>query len=248
MKFTVITVVKNNNKEISKTINSVKRQSFKKFEYIIVDGKSNDGTSETIRKNLINYKKYKHIIKKDRNLYQALNYGIKLSKGKYIIILHAGDIFWNSKTLKIIDESIADNDAISGNVFYQNKNKLTRAWNYPLKKLNKYNCFKVAHTALIIKKNIIKKLNYYNTNYKISSDTDFIFKLSLIKKLKYKYINKTFAIMAVGGLSNSYKNYFRKISEDLEIYYKNFKINFFLFYLLKLIYKFFKLIKRKKFI
>jgi hypothetical protein len=52
----------------------------------------------------------------------------------------------------------------------------------------------------------------------------------------------------VGGLSNSYKNYFRKISEDLEIYYKNFKINFFLFYLLKLIYKFFKLIKRKKFI
>ena len=52
MKFSIITVVKNDKDNILKTINSVKKQKFKNFEYIIVDGKSNDGTSKIIDDNI----------------------------------------------------------------------------------------------------------------------------------------------------------------------------------------------------
>ena len=89
MKFSVITVVKNDRYKILKTINSVKSQIFKDYEYIVVDGKSTDGTSQIIKKNLRKNKYNKHILKKDKNLYQALNYGIKKSKGEYIVILHS---------------------------------------------------------------------------------------------------------------------------------------------------------------
>ena len=245
MKFSIITVVKNDKDNILKTINSVKNQKFKNFEYIIVDGKSNDGTSKIISDNINVKKKFKHIVKKDKNLYQALNNGIKIAKGEYILILHSGDIFWNQNILKIVNQCIHDYDAISGNVMYKSKNTFSRYWKYKLDNLNKHNCFKIAHTSLIVKKRIINKLKNYNTNYNISSDTDFILRLSLLKNLKFKYINKTFVIMKTGGLSNSSKNLLSKIFQDLKIYQNHFNEKFIFFYLYKLIYKFCKLITWK---
>tara|TARA_Y100000389_G_C17160752_1_gene364253 strand:- start:81 stop:287 length:207 start_codon:yes stop_codon:yes gene_type:complete len=50
MKFSIITVVLNDVKNIEKTILSVKKQSFKNFEHIIVNGNSSDGTTEIIKK------------------------------------------------------------------------------------------------------------------------------------------------------------------------------------------------------
>ena len=94
VKFSIITVVKNNKFQISKTINSIQNQNFKNFEFIIVDGVSKDGTTEEIKTKSKSFKKLKHIIRKDKNLYDGLNYGIKISSGKYIVILHSGDIFF----------------------------------------------------------------------------------------------------------------------------------------------------------
>ena len=243
MRISIITAVKNDRDKIKKTINSVNKQLFKDFEYIIIDGNSNDGTSEIINKSLKAKKnRYRHVIKKDKNLYEALNYGIKISTGKYIVLLHSGDIFLNSKVLTLINNEIENYDAISGNIIYKKNGQFSRYWNYKIVNLNKFNCFKIAHTSLIIKKKLIESIKKYNTKYNIASDTDFILRLSSIKNLKYKYINKTFVIMEAGGLSNSTKNLVSKVSQDLQIYIKHFKLNFIFFYFFKIIYKLYKLI------
>ncbi len=247
MKFSVITVVKNDKYKILKTINSVKSQKFKDFEYIVVDGKSTDGTSQIIKKNLRKNKYNKHIIKKDKNLYQALNYGIKISKGEYIVILHSGDLFYNNNTLNKMSENIKKIDAISGNILYKKGNKVVRFWNYKIKKLNKFSAFKVAHTSLVVKRLIVEQIKGYDSQYNISSDTDFILKLSLVKKLRFKYLNEIFVIMESGGLSNSYKNSITKIFQDFKIYKKFFNKSFIFFYLLKLNYKLLKLLQWKLF-
>ena len=247
MKFSVITVVKNDKYKILKTINSVKSQIFKDYEYIVVDGKSTDGTSQIIKKNLRKNKYNKHILKKDKNLYQALNHGIKKSKGEYIVILHSGDLFYNTNTLNKISENIKKNDAISGNILYKKRDKVIRFWNYEIKKFNKFSAFKVAHTSLVVKRSIIKRINGYDSQYNISSDTDFILKLSSVKKLKFKYLNEIFVIMESGGLSNSYKNLFTKILQDFKIYKKYFNKSFIFFYLFKLNYKLIKLLLWKLF-
>lgn len=245
MKFSIITVVKNNKFQILRTINSVKKQQYKNFEFIIVDGKSKDGTTEIIKKKNKNFRKLNHIVRKDKNLYDGLNFGIKIAKGKYIAILHSGDIFFSKNTLKVINENILSYDAISGNVLFSKQGKVSRYWDYRIEKLNKFNSFKVAHTALVVKKQVIKKLKFYNIKYNISSDTDFILRMSKLKGIKYKKIEKNFVLMETGGLSNSYKNLLSKISQDLKIYFKNFKLFFLFIYFFKLFYKLISLIKWK---
>ena len=94
----VITVVKNDEGNIEKTIKSVLSQKkYLSFEYIVLDGKSNDSTFKIV-------KKYKNEIdyiesKRDNGMYFALNKGIKLANGKYIGILHSGDLFTSEKIL-----------------------------------------------------------------------------------------------------------------------------------------------------
>ena len=97
MKFSIITVVLNDYKNIEKTILSVQDQSYKNKEHIIIDGKSEDGTSEIIKKY---YKKLGILEKEIKSLYEAINNGIKKSKGNIIFLIHSGDFFCNKNILK----------------------------------------------------------------------------------------------------------------------------------------------------
>ena len=90
-KITIITPVKNDEKNIEKTIKSVLNQSYRKFEYIVVDGNSTDSTLEIIKK----FKgKIRFFSIKDKNLWDAINFGIKKSSGEIIGILNSNDIFF----------------------------------------------------------------------------------------------------------------------------------------------------------
>ncbi len=242
MLLTIITVVKNDKNNIIKTIKSVQKQKYKKYEHIIIDGKSNDGTSGLISIEAKKNKKIKFFIKQDKNLYEALNFAIKVSSGEIIAILHSGDIFHNDKVTNFYVNNAKRYDVICGNVLFLNKNKITRRWNYQIDKLNIMNAFKIAHTSLVIKRSLFRLIGSYNTSYSISSDTDFILKMSSIKKIRFKYFNKNFVIMSTGGLSSSFENFFIKFKEDLHIYKNYFKEKFILIYLYKLSYKFIKLI------
>ena len=95
MKLTIITVVKNDKKNLLKSLKSILSQNLKNFEYIIYDGMSKDGTKHAV-KNYLN-KNIKYICKKDKNYYEGLNYAISKAKGDYIGILNAGDIYCNKK-------------------------------------------------------------------------------------------------------------------------------------------------------
>ena len=92
MKFSIITVVKNDQENISKTILSVLSQNYKNFEYIILDGYSKDKTYEKIKK-FKKFKRIKIIRTRDKNLYDGINKAIKISNGKYIGLIHSGDFF-----------------------------------------------------------------------------------------------------------------------------------------------------------
>ena len=101
-KFSIITVVKNDVKNLEKTIKSIiKLREFSKVEYIVVDGKSNDGTINIINK----YRKDidKHISEMDSGIYDAMNKGIKMSTGDIIGICNSGDIIY-PKGLTYISE------------------------------------------------------------------------------------------------------------------------------------------------
>ena len=76
--FSIITVVLNAREDLANTIQSLKEQSFKKFEYIVIDGNSTDGSKELIEKNKDFISKY--LIENDNGIYDAMNKGLKISK------------------------------------------------------------------------------------------------------------------------------------------------------------------------
>ena len=247
MIFTIITVVKNDEKNISKTIDSVISQNFNSFEYIIVDGYSSDNTKGVIEKyddNRINFFSIN-----DNSVYEALNYGIKKSNGKYIVMLHSGDLFYDEDVLSRFNEVIKNSEIISSNCFYykNDMNKIFRKWVKPFKRFNKLNSYKVAHTTMIIKKSIFLEVGYYSENFQISSDTEFILRL-LLKNKEIIYHNFNSVLMKHGGKSTSLKYFNKKLKEDLQIYYQYFGFKFIFFYFLKIFSKLFDFTNIRKFI
>ena len=97
---TIVTVVLNNQAFIEETIQSVLNQTYRNIEYIIIDGGSTDGTLNIIRK----YEKFIDfwVSEKDKGIYDAMNKGLKLAKGRWINFMNSGDTFYSKDTIKSI--------------------------------------------------------------------------------------------------------------------------------------------------
>ena len=119
--FTIVTAVLNGEKYIEETIKSIKNQSFKNFQYIVVDGRSTDNTHKIINK----YKKYisKIIISKDKTMYEALAKGFYYAKGKYYLWINSDDYLFNKVSLKNLYKVLKKNPChwIVGRTIIQQK-------------------------------------------------------------------------------------------------------------------------------
>ena len=96
--FSIITPVFNGATFIEETIKSIINQSFRNFEYIIVDGGSTDGTKEII--NRYSSKINKFISEKDEGMYDAIDKAIKISTGKYILWVNSDDVLVDNNSLE----------------------------------------------------------------------------------------------------------------------------------------------------
>lgn len=178
----VITVVYNGAISLERTIQSVVGQTFSNLEYIIIDGSSNDGTLDIIKKysNQINFL----ISEPDKGIYDAMNKGILAAKGEWINFMNVGDIFHSSSTIKDIFSKAIPNDKI---VVYGDVCLVISKQKYfipasPIDKIKKVIPF--CHQSSFIKANYLKKYPY-NLEYKIASDYDSFYNI-------YKYDNNAF--------------------------------------------------------
>ena len=171
----IITVTFNAGATLPATIKSVEEQTFRDFEYIIVDGKSRDNTLELARTCRVSDIRIKS--ESDNGIYDALNKGIGMANGQYLIFLNAGDSFHAPDTLQRIADAIRDNDA-PGIVYGQtelvdsDRNLLgPRHLNAP--EVLTYESFKdgmlVCHQAFVV---LAKIAPLYDLKYKLSADYD----------------------------------------------------------------------------
>jgi glycosyltransferase involved in cell wall biosynthesis len=221
--FSVITVTKDTEEKIDLTIRSILSQNFKNFEYIVIDGFSKDKTFSNIKK--YKDKRIKVFKYRDKNFYDGLNYGVKISKGKYIAILNSGDIFYSKKILLSMKRKIVKFNKCQfffSNLIYFDKDiKIKRIWKNLYFDNTLDDAFKIAHPTIFIKTEVAQIFKY-NEIYKVSSDLDFILRL-LINKIRFKYLNFFSVAMEQGGLSSSLKYSLIKLWEDLMIHRKYFE-------------------------
>jgi glycosyltransferase involved in cell wall biosynthesis len=207
----IITVVYNCSNTLEETILSVINQDFDNFEYIIIDGASTDGSTEIIKKyqDKITY----WISEPDKGIYDAMNKGIKLSKGEWSYFMNAGDSFYDSKLLSNIKNLLEDSvyDVVVGKVkIYNNINNSFGYFpefdanfiNYnPRYLFNTHLC----HQAIFVKTLSYKHVDSFNLDYKVFSDFNSVF--SIIKIANgFKKIDLVIANYNLDGVSANYKN------------------------------------------
>lgn len=98
----IITVCYNCKKSLEKTIKSVTSQTYQNKEFIIIDGYSHDGTADLVNSYTSAIDVF--ISEPDNGIYDAMNKGIKLSSGEWLIFMNAGDTFYDENVLTHIFE------------------------------------------------------------------------------------------------------------------------------------------------
>ncbi len=245
--FSIVTVVKNDEKNILKTLSSISGQTFKNYEHIVVDGLSQDNT---INKLLLKKKKINVLISEnDHGIYYAMNKGMFLAKGKIIVYVNSGDIL-TKNALKIISKkfnSLKSLDFVFGTVKRHYTNSTILKYGFNEKKLLYNFDFATAHsTGFFVKRKKIIEIGGFNTKYKYSADYDFYFKAIIKKKLKGDFTkkNELIGIVQSGGFSSQI-SFLSHLLEECKIRLDN-KQNF-IFVFVIFINAIFKFILKKLF-
>ena len=169
---TVITVVYNAVEVIEDTLLSVLGQTYRNIEYIIVEGGSTDGTIDIINKY---YGRITHVISEpDRGVYDAMNKGIRLSSGKWLNFMNAGDTFYNEKVVEAIFSAKAYSHDVK--VLYGDVEMRLASGNNLIKRIPNLEKdripFSLNHQSTFIEGNWMRAKGY-DISYKIASDANF---------------------------------------------------------------------------
>lgn len=200
LKISVVTVTKNSEKFLEENLQSLKSQTYRNFEHIIIDGKSTDKTIEIIKKYSDQINFWKSEI--DSSLYEAMNKGIDKSTGDIIGILNSDDIYY-PQALSIVNDYFSnypDIDFLFGSV---EKHKLMHGFN-PKKIKWTFGFYTTHSIGFFIRKSSQLKLGLYDTQYKYSADYDLFYRM--IVKENFKGIstkkNEILGKFRKGGLSS----------------------------------------------
>ena len=206
----IIVVSLNTKVDFLKTLKSINKQTYKNYEILVVDGNSSDGTKKEIIKRKKTISKF--VIEKDRGIYHAMNKGIKMSSGKWIIFMNSGDLFYKKDTLhNFLSKNINNYDIVYGDTVVK-----TKYLKYVVKsKPFEYKTFLMpfCHQSVFVKSNILKRKNF-SLKYKCSSDFDFFYHCFL-SGMKFKKINYIISKVKSDGFAD--KNRQRVFNENLMI-------------------------------
>ena len=228
MKISLITVTYNSDKTLRDTINSVLAQTYKDFEYILVDGLSKDKTVDIIREYEPQFAgRMKWISEKDSGLYDAMNKGIRMATGGVAGILNSDDFFTSNDVIeKVVAGFTKDTDAVYGDIHFVNPDNLQRCVRYYSSKIFKRSLMKMgfipAHPSFYCRKECFEKFGYYKTDYKIAADFDLLLRFIYVHQIRIKYLPVDMVTMRLGGAStDGWKSRLVMMNEHLRSFKEN---------------------------
>jgi glycosyltransferase involved in cell wall biosynthesis len=219
MKISVITVCYNSESTIEQTIRSVISQDHDDIEYIVVDGGSEDGTLDIIRK-------YSDridclISEKDDGIYFAINKGIARANGDVIGMLHSDDFYASPRVLSEVNDSMAGAgvEAVYGDLQYVSKDdpdKIHRNWiSGPYKEGLFLKGWMPPHPSFFVRRSCYARFGVFNTRFRSAADYELMLRFIHKEKIRIAYIPLVLVKMRVGGKSNiSILNRLRANRED----------------------------------
>jgi len=218
-KITIVTVTLNSEQYLENTITSVVNQTYPFIEYIIVDGQSTDGTFDII-------KKYEHrisqwISEQDRGIADAMNKGIAMASGDFILFLHSDDYLLEKNSVeKVVSFMDGNNDIFAFSILFQTKSTLYKhksVWN-PLFNFKT----KLFHQGVFCRRDLFDNIGLFDIQFQIAMDYDFFLR-AYRKNCPVKLINNSVTVMRDTGISSKkdWLSLEKRFSEEKKVHFKN---------------------------
>ena len=206
-KLSIVTINYNNLEGLIKTMESVVNQTWKEFEFIVIDGGSTDGSAAYIESQSGNIDYW--VSEKDAGIYNAMNKGIARATGQYVAFINSGDCFLSVSTLQLC-ETIFSNyhaDVFYGQIKFDDAlTERTRV--YPTKLTLAYlQNMVINHQACFFLLDTLLKFNSYNEEYKLAADYHYYLKLYVNGKTFHPILFPTIKYDVTGVSSVQMDNY-----------------------------------------
>ena len=220
MKLSIITINKDNAEGLRRTMESVKMQTRRDFEYVVVDGLSSDCSvaimeemAEAIRKSGI---EVNAVSESDKGLYNAMNKGVRKAQGEYVLMLNSGDWFVDEHVIENVMPQLDGTDIIQGNVKRCGEGKEVLDKGYGRSNINFIDVQKghFLHQATFCRREVFDKYGYFDESYNIDGDTVFYIKSLGFGNATFKYIGLNVAYFEQGGRSSQENTAWRKKREE----------------------------------
>lgn len=203
-KISIITVNLNNLSGLEKTMESVIKQSWQEFEYIIIDGGSTDGSRKYIESHKENIDYW--VSEPDKGIYHGMNKGIKAANGEFLLFLNSGDWLYDDNVLQRVTEKLGNCDVLYGNmikVFNDGQEILDKGVNGNPITLSVFIRGTINHSSSFINKEVFIKYGFYDESLKIVSDWKLFLEALGLNYAKVVYLDKTISKFDMYGVSNS---------------------------------------------
>lgn len=202
MRLSIITINYNNRDGLQKTIDSVVAQSFKDFEWIVIDGGSTDGSRELLEQYADHFAFW--VSEPDKGVYNAMNKGIVQTKGEYINFMNSGDGFASPTILEELFSTNHTADVFYGYMMRGGVDGEVNNLSMMKPNLTWIDFYRdgLPHQATFIKRSLFEKFGFYDENLKAVSDWKFFVNAFVYHKATSEFIPKKIAVYAEGGISD----------------------------------------------
>lgn len=229
--FSIITVSLNSEDCIEKTIQSVVCQRYNNKEYIVIDGNSTDDTVHVIKYCLDHdLMPWSLVSEQDNGIYDAMNKGIKISKGNYLFFLNSGDYFVDREVLRRIASSIKENQypyIIYGSVILEKNIRTMKLIKERIYQFDRCKYKNICQQAIFYHRKLFDTVGLFDCSLKIQADYDFLVRLYLSNVSNLR-VDFPVCYYQLGGRSDQesifnysydrYKIYSRYLSKPKSLY------------------------------
>lgn len=230
MKISIITTSYNSARTLRDTMDSVLRQGYTDYEYIVVDGASKDGTVDIIREYEPRFEgRMRWVSEPDRGIYDAMNKGVAMATGDVVGLLNSDDFYASDDILATIASEFSkpgNLDAIYGDVHYVDEIDITKVVRYySSRKFTRKRMlmgYMPAHPSFYVRRECYEKYGSFDTSYRVAADFENLLRLIYVNKIHTRYVAKDFVAMRMGGASSSgFSSYLRITADHFSAFKKN---------------------------
>ena len=209
MKLSIITINYNNAEGLRKTMESVLSQTYKDFEYVVVDGVSTDSSVDIIRASALQAEglEITWISEPDKGIYNAMNKGIRMATGEYLLFLNSGDFLISEDVLEKVFENECSADILCARCNVSDNGKVVWTSNPPEKvTFGTLYMVGLAHQSTFIRKSLFEQYGYYDESFRYNADIEFWYRTIVDNAASTQKIDVITTDYNLDGVSEKKKN------------------------------------------